>query len=380
MLLIAFLTFEAGLRIVPMAIPTNTLRYVEPAIRKKVATGRFSTTDDMVMLERDDHGANLRVFNPFGLVRNGDDDLPGCVHEVRVDEQGFSNPPGSYRNQIDIVCIGDSFTFAHAVVPKDAWACQLGPLTGRTSYNLGMGGTGLYEYIQYLKLYGLSRKPKIVVMNVYEGNDLRDAVRHYHAAAGQGDMDELKPEAWHASILGRNSYAYNFIRGSISYLADRSDELAAKESIDYRFDIGSIPFNRAQSSRDEVVYAQWQREGKYGFELFEAALTVFAELAREHGFDPILTYSPWGHQAYTSVKFHDPAIGRTLAAFSRDQRAFFARRSSELGLRFLDLGIALRAASGEPTWDNLMYYPTSIHYSKRANDIVARAIAALIQK
>jgi hypothetical protein len=379
-LTIGFGVLEVALRILPIAIPTRVLQYLEPEIRVRAAKGRFATSSEMVPVERDDGGPVLRVWKPHAKVRYPWLDDYGAVRELEMDAQGFANPPGRYGDRIDILAIGDSFTFAHAIQPKDAWAIRLGDRLGRTSYNLGLAGNGLYEYLQFLKRFGLSREPKVVVLNVYEGNDLRDAVAFHRAVAGHGNMDELPPEPWHGSFLARHSYAYNFVRGTISYLSDRSEQRDAEEAIDFRFQIGPVPMNQGQGARDEPAFAIWQQEGRYPFSLFDRALEDFAALAKEHGFLPVVTYSPWAFRPYDDVEFRDPALRAKLDAFSREQRAYFERKSAELGMAFLDLEPALHAAAGQPTKQNLLYYPTTIHYTARAHAVVAEAIAVLLEK
>ncbi|MHC4939208.1 MAG: hypothetical protein ACYTHK_09595 [Planctomycetota bacterium] len=368
-------TLEVALRIVPGVIPTRALLFMEPDIRQRVAKGRFSTTTEMVPVERDDGGPILRVWKPGAFKRYPWLKDHGAVQEVQVDAQGFSNPPGRYLDRIDIIAIGDSFTFAHAIDPEDAWAVRLGPLVGKTSYGLGLAGNGLHEYIQLLKAFGLSRKPGTVVMNVYEGNDLRDAAAYRRAAAGQGEMDELAAEPWHGSFLGRHSYAYNLIRGYTAYLVDRSERKAEEEAIDFRFAVKGIAFNAQQGALDEPAYAIAQQEGRYGFDLFDKPLEDFKALADEHGFRPLVTYTPWAHAVYAPVTWSDPELPKTLEAFSREQRAYLRKKCAELGIEFLDLEPALRAAVSEPNVENLLYYPTTIHFTARGHEVVAAAIA-----
>jgi len=366
-------TLEIALRVFPRAMPTRTLLYMEPSVRRAAAEGRFSTTTEMVPVERDDGGPVLRVWKPFAVKRYPWLDDHGAVREVPMDAQGFSNPPGRYEERIDVIAVGDSFTFAHAIDPADSWPVRLGELTGRSSYNLGLAGNGLYEYVQLLKRFGLSREPKVVVMNVYEGNELRDAVAYHRAVAGKGDMDEFAPLAWHDTLPGRNSYAYNLVRGTLEYLAERSERREAEGAIDFRFKAGSIRFNDGQGARDEPAFAIWQQEGRYSFRLFDGAMQAFAALAKEHGFRGVVAYSLWAHAVY-DAEFEDPALKPVLERFSAEQRAYFRERCAELGLAFVDLEPALVAAAGVPTAENLLYYPITIHYTARAHDVVARAL------
>ena len=45
------------------------------------------------------------------------------------------------------------------------------------AYNLSVAGIGPYEYVELLRRYGLPLGPRVVVMNIYEGNDLRDVLK-----------------------------------------------------------------------------------------------------------------------------------------------------------------------------------------------------------
>jgi hypothetical protein len=72
--------------------------------------------------------------------------------------------------------IGDSFTFCFGVVPADAWPAVLAERTGLRIYNFGMPSRGLYEYVQTLKAFALAKRQGFVVIAVYEGNVLRDAL------------------------------------------------------------------------------------------------------------------------------------------------------------------------------------------------------------
>ncbi|MEM8884023.1 MAG: hypothetical protein AAGD14_08145 [Planctomycetota bacterium] len=374
---------EIALRIVPNLMPRRSLPYLESEIRRRAAEGRYHTSDQVRPLDRDDGGPLLRMWRPHAVVRYPGLEDKGAVKAVEMDEIGFGNPPGRYADQIDIITIGDSFTFPHAIDPKDAWGIRLGDLLGRSSYNLGLPRNGLHEYIQFLKQFGLSRKPKIVVLNVYEGNDLRDAVAFHKGAKGDDAMNLLPDRPWHDSFLGRNSYVYNAIRGYADYLDDRGEQKDLERTIDFRFEVAGIPFNQEQGSRDEPAYALWQQEGRYGFDLYDDALHDFVALAKEHGFRPIVTYSPWAHAVYGPVEFAQLGLREKLEAFSREQRAYFAGKAKELGYTFIDLEPALKKEAGRegnpPREDNLLYYPTTIHYTARGHAVVAEAIAAKLR-
>ena len=386
-LLLSTVTFLLGLelvfRIAPQAIPTKALVYFREDLRARIAAGRFATREGTVRLERDDGGPELRIWKPF-YVKPYQLSDPGTLKSVPTDEIGFSNPPETYtrHDSFDVVAIGDSFTWAFAVEPTATWSLQMGALTGLSVLNLGKGGTGLYEYLQILKKFGLAKRPRIVVMNVYEGNDVRDAVAYQAYRSGISGSDEAAPAAWKRVPVASRSYVVNLIGGTLEYLLVRHREKATEGVVDFRFRVdpenADIPFNAQQAARDEVVFPRRIVAGELAFAVFDEAIRAFAELARTHRFIPVMMYSPSACTAYHPVRFNDPALGDVLPRFSQMQRAYLSKQAAENGIKFLDLTAAFQAAafpeSGcDPT--NLLYFPTSIHYSPRGHAVAARALA-----
>jgi len=172
---------ELALRVAPRAIPAFALVRFHPVVRSAIGKRLdLPTLEETLILPRDDGGPRLRVFKPyaeFGLNFEERD----ATHQFTVDEIGFCNERGLYdgHETFDVIAIGDSFTWCTAVEARQAWPALMRGNLGATTYNLGRSGMGLYEYLQILKAFGLEKRPKIVIMNVYEGNDLRDAIRYH---------------------------------------------------------------------------------------------------------------------------------------------------------------------------------------------------------
>lgn len=87
------------------------------------------------------------------------------------DAFGFNNPPGLWNGgAVELVTIGDSYTYGADVAPDEGFADRL-----RQWYrvvNLGCGGNGPLVEFATLREYGHRLKPKTVVWAYYEGNDL----------------------------------------------------------------------------------------------------------------------------------------------------------------------------------------------------------------
>src|SRR2546425_6494051 len=88
------------------------------------------------------------------------------------DANGFRN--ASVPPKVDVVALGDSQTWGINVHTDDAWPQQLERLSGRSVYNMGVGGYGPIQY-WILMDKALSLSPKVIVVGLYFGNDLYDA-------------------------------------------------------------------------------------------------------------------------------------------------------------------------------------------------------------
>jgi lysophospholipase L1-like esterase len=380
-------TLEVALRVAPVLVPTHALRRFEPGLRGRIAKGRFSTNDETVILERDDGGPEMRIYKPFTTIPYRIDD-PGSAKFVSTDEIGFCNPPGSYdaTATTELISIGDSFTWCHAIDSEKAWARRVGALTGLTAYNLGKGGQGPYEYLQILKRFGLKRSPRAVILNVFGGNDLRDALEFQRFRAHPESVEPDPATAgWRATWPARSSYSFNLVCAGVEYLGERGALAREKEAIDFRYRVGtderSVLFNRDQMDRDEVLCSRRLRAGEVDLSVFDEALRTFVLLGREHGFAPIVAYTPTAHAAHRGrIIFNDPSLADDLDWSSQEQRRYFAAKSAELGYHYVDLTPHLKAAMTDFEPEHLLYYPTTLHYSPSGHEVVARALADLLAR
>lgn len=70
----------------------------------------------------------------------------------------------------DIITIGDSQTYGWGVALSDNWPSQLSGLSGRSVYNMALGGWGGGQY-RYIIDKALRLHPKQVIVGIYMGND-----------------------------------------------------------------------------------------------------------------------------------------------------------------------------------------------------------------
>ena len=86
-----------------------------------------------------------------------------------IDGNGFRNgdPPG---DRYDIVAIGDSHTYGNNAQANEAWPARVAAATGRSVYNLGMGGYSIYQY-DVLFDAALALDPDQIIIAIYPAND-----------------------------------------------------------------------------------------------------------------------------------------------------------------------------------------------------------------
>ncbi|MBI3798675.1 MAG: hypothetical protein HY268_17130 [Deltaproteobacteria bacterium] len=380
-LLITLLLLEIGLRLFPRLIPHQLLFYFEPVLRGQLAEGRFPTINDTVALDRDDGGFPLRIWKPFARVRHNYKD-PGTVEIVTMDQFGFCNPPESAnaRAPIDIISIGDSLTWCTTVDPKDTWTAKLSDLSHLSTYNLGMGGVGLYEYLQIYKRYGRPRAPKLVIMNVAETNDLRDAVRYQDYRKHLGEKDSTQPQrSISLGAIYRDSYVVNLLWSTATYLKmSRADEPNFRYQL--VFPEGAVPFNLQNHDTDEVENARKLVGGELYMDVLGEAIEEFARLAKQDSFTPVLSYTPSAYTAYASqVAFEDATLKTVLPRFSQEQRAYYKAKSQELGITFVDLTPALQAVAPKyNTPERLLYFQSDLHLTQFGHQVVAEKLRDVV--
>jgi hypothetical protein len=345
--------FESGLRLFPGLVPLNFLIHFHEELRSEIAENRnLPLKKNSVVIERDDGGPDLHILKPFTEIVYDYED-PGTVHKVVMDDMGFCNSPGNsyHLSHIDVITIGDSFTWCTTVHPQDTWTSQLATITGFSTYNLGRAGEGVYEYIQILKHYGLKKSPNVVVMNIYGGNDLRDAVAHVsfrqiESGGIQLSADELHTVSGsiHALLyyprrvnnfikkgpVGRASYAFNMLIASVRHFRSLFlESLKGEEAkLNYRYRLvfpdHEVPFNLQNLDRDEIAFARLLRKQELDLDLFTEALNSFVNLSRQHGFVPVVTYTPSAYVAYDQyVIFATPDLGELMPWFDDQQRRYF---------------------------------------------------------
>lgn len=123
--------------------------------------------------------SGLRIAERLSLGDRAMQTEPDALLGHRVAPEAYGHDANGFRNDavpahVDIVALGDSQTWGVNAKRSAAWPQSLEKKSGRTVYNMGLGG---YGPVQYLALTDKATQlsPKIIVIGLHLGNDLYDA-------------------------------------------------------------------------------------------------------------------------------------------------------------------------------------------------------------
>jgi hypothetical protein len=149
--------------------------------------------------------------------------VPSAVSKAHgFDEWGFRNR--KVPESTDILAIGDSHTYGNTATMEDSWPYVAGRLTGRSVYNMALGGYGPNQYFYLFETKALKLKPRTIICGFYTGDDFENAflitygldhwayLRELPADKVNFDIWEEPPApSWHKKIrlwLSRHSVVY----------------------------------------------------------------------------------------------------------------------------------------------------------------------------
>lgn len=287
------------------------------------------------------------------------------IVEYRSDENGFRNPPGQRR--ADVVFIGDSYTEAATVAEEHTFVRKVAQSTGLSVVNLGRGAYGPQQELIVLKRYGLSYQPRVVVWQLFEGNDLIDAEAF---ATWKKNPDQvstsLKERYLDNSLLKElltNTRKQQ--RGGPMVTLRYHDGTVRRVSVRYRYEPeqpASRPIGMAETS---------------------SAIEAGYRLCQSQGIQLLVVFIPTMVRVMTPQITFDRAEDLTHylpESERKDQKDFsgsIEEMCNRIGCSFVDSFAAFRqaAADGNPN----LYIPNDEHLDVGAHEVVAQIIAAKLR-
>ena len=220
---------------------------------------------------------------------------PDVPLRLTSDAKGFRNL--SILPQYDIVAVGDSFVAGSNVSDDQTWPALLAQATGKTIYNLGVGGSGPPTYMSNFAYFGLDLKPRLALFMIYEGNDFKEDVvladpttptlgervsKHFERAI------DAAPVRIGLKQASRNLFeklgSTRPVPGYAEKLGFMPIKLQHGDSTHfYSFDPKRLVY--LNYSTDKFVASdEWQATAKI--------LTQIVKLCRDHAITPVFIYAP----------------------------------------------------------------------------------------
>ncbi len=307
----------------------------------------------------------------LGFVRKPQVSWNGYVEEIdrfvsyRTDENGFRNPLAVER--ADIVFIGDSLTEAAQVDDQYTFVRRVEKAYGSSVVNLGRGAYGPQQELIVLQRYGLAYRPRVVVWQIFEGNDLTDA----HVFA------EWKKNPNQSVVSFRDRYAENSLLAEIVPRVRRSTTV--QPEVIWQHNDGTesrIPLRYGYDSqapaKDSLGFAETTRAIESGYRLCQSREIKFVVVmvpTMVRVMEPFISFASEDdrtHYLPNGPENEKMSFSGKLAEFC-----------SNLGCSFINTFDELRKAA---TVDNRnLYIPVDEHLDVRGHEVVAQTILQWLQ-
>jgi hypothetical protein len=296
-----------------------------------------------------------------------------------------------------VLVIGDSFV---EFGEEDSLTLseQLKEISGLTTFNLGRGWYGPFQYLELLKQYGSTIRPQYAVLCFFDGNDAEDTKQFLRWQKGK---------SYYSFVLSTKSYVgryFTAFRDTYKYLFDRvthwvGSVISYSPSIVHknkgeggeaafgihsdlgRINIGGEPvpmrfiyWNRMVPPEELLKTEEWMA--------IRQVLKDYEHLAAQLGILPIVVFVPTKLEVYGSqyVKESGERFLEKIESqlqFEDASHDALSKLMNDTKLRFVDLLPEFRKVAKE---GDLLYYPFDTHWNAKGRQVAAKLIAEALVK
>ena len=301
----------------------------------------------------------------LGFVRKPNLSWRGFIREAnrvvdyRTDKNGFRNP-SIEQATADVVFIGDSFTEAVEVNENDTFVRRVGAATGLTVVNLGRGGYSPQQELIVLEKYGLSYKPRYVVWQLFEGNDLVEADNFAAWKKNpQQQNSSLKDRYFDHSLLTKLLTKTRIMDRSVAWITlHYSDGTRARTPLHYFYESN-------QPAEMPLAMAEINEAIGKGYRLCQSQriqlLLIFVPTM-------IRVMEPF----VTAEREEDELRYLRKSTDKKDFSGLTDELCAQLGCTFVDSFAALRQAA--ETDNRNLYIPRDEHLDVRGHEVIAKIV------
>ena len=303
-------------------------------------------------------------------VENGHDDPYACEVEFQTDHEGFRNSED--LTKADIIFLGDSHTEAGYLAEEKTFSARVGRKINLAARNLGRINHCPSEELVILEAYGLPCRPKFVVWQICEHNDLLDEVLYRTWLDAQmpeiQSPNSIRGEVWRSRSPTFRLFDFLRSRQQWPWQGEFTDADGKKHPMLF---VGPLTRNhRPQASS--------------GFPLLAQSLQKGVGLSREekHSFQLVVLLIPeklrvMGHFVKFSKETSKRLGPRWDLAHDQTIGFYLAKLCDQWQVPFVDMTGPLKklAANGE-----MVYLPYETHLSDAGHALVADHLVEILSQ
>jgi hypothetical protein len=281
------------------------------------------------------------------------------VVDYQTDENGFRNPPGVTR--ADVVFIGDSYSEGAQVPQEETFVRRVAILSGLSVQNLGRSVYGPQQELIVLRKYALTYRPRVVVWQLFEGNDLRDAEVFVEWRKNPHQGTSLKQRYLSNSLL-------------VTWLSKTERVPETASTIHWRVSDGTV---RPLTLRYKYNLDEPEKRPQGLAETIQAIQTGY-QLCQSQGIELVILFVPTMVRVMEPYIIFDRAEDRAKyvpnggATTDKDFDGRMAELCRQLGCTFIDGLAPLRQAASRDNRN--LFIPVDEHLDVRGHEVLARAI------
>jgi hypothetical protein len=288
---------------------------------------------------------------------------PGIETDSIWDMWGFRNS-WPWPERVEIVAVGDSLTYSQMVHDDRAWTTILDrALPHSHVLNLGLIGGGPQQYLRLYETFGIGVTPKVLLVGLFLGNDLWDAIRFdrwWHSEKKESYHEFSRPvltSGVQGRIIGilHRSYLFPLVRYLYeSYRSGRHLWGAKRIELADGGRLQLIPSMLTRLIQDAVP-------GSQAFWLVLETLERIHTLTAQHNTHCVVLFLPSKEETYL------PLIGEEAA----DLAAAFRPELDKRGISYLDVGPYFRQ---QATIGKTLFWEVDGHPNARGYAAIADVV------
>lgn len=325
--------------------------------------------------------------------------VPSTASKRGFDDWGFRN--AKVPTAVEIVALGDSHTFGNTAKANEAWPQVLQQLTGRTVYNMGMGGYGPNQYYHLFNTKALGVKPQMLICGLYMGDDFENAylitygldhwahLRRLPAASVDFNIwREHEEPGWHKRIrvwLSEHSVLYKLVvHGVLGRIKGNVQIENAAKLYDSATTLILPDKNIREAFLPKGILMRLNQEDeriREGMRITFHLLKEMKDICRTNNIEFLVAVIPTKEMVFSEYLEHNPKIelsemiDKLLANERKARDATFSFFTAS-GIRFIDALPSLQGAVGRELY---AHTAADMHPSKNGYRVIAQTIATEIQ-